>query len=186
MLVDAAKHGDVEIPVFCYEPKLGEPVGACRMCLVEIEGIPKLQTACSTPVRDGMVVYTQTDRVVEAQEAVVEFLLVNHPLDCPVCDKGGECPLQDVAMGWGPGQAAGSPTRSGTSRSRCRSRRSSGSTASAASSATAASASARRSPRTSSCSCSSAATGPSSAPSTTAPTSPRSTATSSSSAPSGR
>jgi NADH-quinone oxidoreductase subunit G len=105
MLVDAAKHGDVEIPVFCYEPKLGQPVGACRMCLVEVEGIPKLQTACSTPVRDGMVVYTQTDRVKEAQNAVVEFLLVNHPLDCPVCDKGGECPLQDIAMGWGPGKS---------------------------------------------------------------------------------
>ena len=105
MLVDAAKHGDVEIPVFCYEPKLGPPVGACRMCLVEVEGIPKLQTACSTPVRDGMVVYTRTERVVEAQNAVVEFLLVNHPLDCPVCDKGGECPLQDIAMGWGPGKS---------------------------------------------------------------------------------
>ena len=105
MLVDAAKHGDVEIPVFCYEPKLGDPVGACRMCLVEIEGIPKLQTACSTPVRDGMVVYTRTDRVQAAQESVVEFLLVNHPLDCPVCDKGGECPLQDIAMGWGPGRS---------------------------------------------------------------------------------
>jgi NADH-quinone oxidoreductase subunit G len=105
MLVDAAKGGDVEIPVFCYEPKLGGPVGACRMCLVEIEGIPKLQTACSTPVRDGMVVYTRTDRVVGAQNAVVEFLLVNHPLDCPVCDKGGECPLQDIAMGWGPGRS---------------------------------------------------------------------------------
>jgi len=105
MLVDAAKQGDVEIPVFCYEPKLGDPVGACRMCLVEIEGMPKLQTACSTPVRDGMVVYTQTDRVQEAQNAVVEFLLVNHPLDCPVCDKGGECPLQDIAMGWGPGKS---------------------------------------------------------------------------------
>jgi NADH-quinone oxidoreductase subunit G len=105
MLHDAAKMGDVEIPVFCYEPKLGEPVGACRMCLVEIEGMPKLQTSCSTPVRDGMVVYTQTDRVKEAQNAVVEFLLVNHPLDCPVCDKGGECPLQDIAMGWGPGKS---------------------------------------------------------------------------------
>jgi NADH-quinone oxidoreductase subunit G len=105
MLVDAAKGGDVEIPVFCYEPKLGGPVGACRMCLVEIEGIPKLQTACSTPVRDGMVVYTRTDRVVEAQNAIVEFLLVNHPLDCPVCDKGGECPLQDIALGWGPGRS---------------------------------------------------------------------------------
>ena len=105
MLADAAKYGDVEIPVFCYEPKLGQPVGACRMCLVEIEGIPKLQTACSTAVRDGMVVYTQTDRVKEAQQAIVEFLLINHPLDCPVCDKGGECPLQDITMGWGPGRS---------------------------------------------------------------------------------
>jgi NADH-quinone oxidoreductase subunit G len=103
MLVDGAKYGDVEIPVFCYEPKLGQPVGACRMCLVEIEGMPKLQTACSTAVKDGMVVHTQTERVRKAQEAVVEFLLVNHPLDCPVCDKGGECPLQDISYGWGPG-----------------------------------------------------------------------------------
>ena len=63
MLVDGAKYGDVEIPVFCYEPKIGPPVGACRMCLVEIEGIPKLQTACSTPVKDGMVVVTTSDRV---------------------------------------------------------------------------------------------------------------------------
>jgi NADH-quinone oxidoreductase subunit G len=105
MLHDAAKRGDVEIPVFCYEPKLGEPVGACRMCLVEIEGIPKLQTSCSTPVRDGMVVHTRTDQVKHAQSAVVEFLLVNHPLDCPVCDKGGECPLQDISIGWGPGKS---------------------------------------------------------------------------------
>jgi NADH-quinone oxidoreductase subunit G len=103
MLVDAAKQGDVEIPYFCYEPKLGQPVGACRMCLVEIEGIPKLQTSCSTPVKDGMVVHTQTDRVREAQNAIVEFLLINHPLDCPVCDKGGECPLQDITYGWGRG-----------------------------------------------------------------------------------
>src|ERR671926_537890 len=105
MLVDGAKYGDVEIPVFCYEPKLGQPVGACRMCLVEIEGIPKLQTACSTAVKDGMVVHTQTDRVRDAQQAVVEFLLINHPLDCPVCDKGGECPLQDISMGWGGGRS---------------------------------------------------------------------------------
>jgi NADH-quinone oxidoreductase subunit G len=105
MLVDAAKYGDVEIPFFCYEPKLGQPVGACRMCLVEIEGIPKLQTSCSTPVRDGMVVNTTSDRVKHAQNAVVEFLLVNHPLDCPVCDKGGECPLQDISYGWGPGRS---------------------------------------------------------------------------------
>jgi NADH-quinone oxidoreductase subunit G len=105
MLVDAAKEGDVEIPYFCYEPKLGNPVGACRMCLVEIEGIPKLQTSCSTPVKDGMVVHTETGRVRQAQNAVVEFLLVNHPLDCPVCDKGGECPLQDITFGWGLGRS---------------------------------------------------------------------------------
>lgn len=105
MLVDAAKYGGVEIPVFCYEPKLGGPVGACRMCLVEIEGIPKLQTACSTPVRDGMSVITRSPRVADAQNSVVEFLLANHPLDCPVCDKGGECPLQDIAFGWGRGES---------------------------------------------------------------------------------
>ena len=105
MLHDAARKGDVEIPYFCYEPKLGDPVGACRMCLVEIEGIPKLQTSCSTPVREGMVVHTRTEQVKHAQSAVVEFLLVNHPLDCPVCDKGGECPLQDISYGWGPGRS---------------------------------------------------------------------------------
>ena len=105
MLVDAAKYGGVEIPVFCYEPKLGAPVGACRMCLVEIEGIPKLQTACSTPVRDGMAVITKSPRVIEAQNSVVEFILANHPLDCPVCDKGGECPLQDISYGWGRGKS---------------------------------------------------------------------------------
>ena len=105
MLVDAAKLGDVEIPVFCYEPKLGNPVGARRMCLVEIEGIPKLQTGCSTPVKDGMVVTTTSDRVKHAQNAMVEFLLVNHPLDCPVCDQGGECPLQDISFGWGGGRS---------------------------------------------------------------------------------
>src|SRR5579859_4223161 len=105
MLVDAAKEGDVEIPYFCYHSKLGNPVGACRMCLVEIEGIPKLQTSCSTPVKDGMVVHTQTERVHHAQNAIVEFLLINHPLDCPVCDKGGECPLQDITFGWGLGRS---------------------------------------------------------------------------------
>ena len=105
MLLDAARLGDVEIPYFCYEKKLGDPVGACRMCLVEIEGIPKLQTSCSTPVKDGMVVVTTSDRVKEAQSAIVEFLLINHPLDCPVCDKGGECPLQDISYGWGGGKS---------------------------------------------------------------------------------
>src|ERR671933_117383 len=105
MLVDGAKYGDVEIPYFCYEKKLGQPVGACRMCMVEIEGMPKLQTSCSTPVKDGMVMTTTADRVKEAQNGIVEFLLVNHPLDCPVCDKGGECPLQDISFGWGAGRS---------------------------------------------------------------------------------
>jgi NADH:ubiquinone oxidoreductase subunit F (NADH-binding) len=92
-------------PSSATSPSSASPSGACRMCLVEIEGIPKLQTGCSTPVKDGMVVHTQTDRVRAAQEHVVEFLLINHPLDCPVCDKGGECPLQDVSYGWGGGKS---------------------------------------------------------------------------------
>ena len=104
-LVEAAESIGVEIPVFCYEPRIGPPVGACRMCLVEIEGMPKLQAACAMGVRDGMVVSTVSDKAREAQEAVLEFLLVNHPLDCPVCDKGGECPLQDQAFRWGPGSS---------------------------------------------------------------------------------
>ncbi|MCW2928163.1 MAG: NADH-quinone oxidoreductase, chain [Thermoleophilia bacterium] len=102
-LVEAAAELGVEIPVFCYEPRIGPAVGACRMCLVEIEGVPKLQAACATGVRPGMVVSTVSDKAREAQEAVLEFLLLNHPLDCPVCDKGGECPLQDHAFRWGPG-----------------------------------------------------------------------------------
>jgi NADH-quinone oxidoreductase subunit G len=102
-LVEAAAELGVEIPVFCYEPRIGPPVGACRMCLVEIEGVPKLQAACATGVRDGMVVSTVGEQARAAQDAVLEFLLVNHPLDCPVCDKGGECPLQDHAFRWGPG-----------------------------------------------------------------------------------
>ena len=102
-LVEAAAEAGIEVPVFCYEPRLGAAVGACRMCLVEIEGIPKLQTACTTPVTDGMVVHSHSDRAREGQDAVLEFLLINHPLDCPVCDKGGECPLQDLTFRYGPG-----------------------------------------------------------------------------------
>ncbi len=86
--------GALEIPVFCYHPKL-KPVGACRMCLVEIEKMPRLQTACTTPVAEGMVVKTKSDMATGGQNAVISMLLANHPLDCPVCDKGGECPLQD-------------------------------------------------------------------------------------------
>src|SRR3954447_16903767 len=106
-LVDAALAGGIEIPVFCYEPRLGPPIGACRMCLCEIEGMPKLQAACTMTAQDGMVVKTAAASVkaAEGQEAVLEFILVNHPLDCPVCDKGGECPLQDLTFRWGPGSA---------------------------------------------------------------------------------
>ena len=95
----------VEIPVFCYEPRLGPPVGACRMCLVEIEGMPKLQAGCTLTVAPDMVIRTSatSEKAKEGQEATLEFILVNHPLDCPVCDKGGECPLQDLTFRHGPG-----------------------------------------------------------------------------------
>ncbi len=105
-LVETALAAGVEIPVFCYEPRLGEPVGACRMCLVEVEGMPpKPQAACTLTATDGMVVKTArtSQMAAEAQNATLEFILVNHPLDCPVCDKGGECPLQDLTFRYGPG-----------------------------------------------------------------------------------
>jgi NADH-quinone oxidoreductase subunit G len=104
-LVEAALAAGIEIPVFCYEPRLGPAIGACRMCLCELEGMPKLQAACTLTAQDGMVVKTaQTSAMAaEGQEATLEFILVNHPLDCPVCDKGGECPLQDLTFRWGPG-----------------------------------------------------------------------------------
>jgi NADH-quinone oxidoreductase subunit G len=105
-LVEAALAAGIEIPVFCYEPRLGAPVGACRMCLCEImPGPPKPQAACTLQAADGMVVKTAlTSHVAaEAQNATLEFILVNHPLDCPVCDKGGECPLQDLTFRYGPG-----------------------------------------------------------------------------------
>ncbi len=104
-LVETALAAGVEIPVFCYEPRLGPAVGACRMCLVEIEGNPKLQAGCTLTAQDGLVVRTaQTSaKAAEGQNATLEFILVNHPLDCPVCDKGGECPLQDLTFRYGPG-----------------------------------------------------------------------------------
>jgi NADH-quinone oxidoreductase subunit G len=124
-LVDVAKfYADNDIPVFCYHPKM-KPVGMCRMCLVEMGNIvkdratgevqldeqgnpqirwmPKLQTACTTVVSDGLVVRTNTQQVDQARENVIEFLLTSHPLDCPICDKGGECPLQNLTMAHGPG-----------------------------------------------------------------------------------
>ena len=104
LVVDAAAMLGIEIPIFCSHPKL-DPVACCRMCLVEISG-PRgmlLQTACSVPVAQDMVVKTNTQQVQDMQEANLAFLLVNHPLDCPICDKGGECPLQDQTMRFGPG-----------------------------------------------------------------------------------
>ncbi len=104
-LVETAASAGIEIPVFCYEPRLGPPVGACRMCLVEVEGLPKLQAGCTLTAQDGMVVKTaaSSEKAADGQNATLEFILVNHPLDCPVCDKGGECPLQDLTFRYGPG-----------------------------------------------------------------------------------
>src|SRR5690349_2065549 len=105
-IVETAAAAGIEIPVFCYEPRLGEAIGACRMCLVEVEGgPPKPQAGCTLTAQDGMVVKTaRTSEMARvAQNATLEFILVNHPLDCPVCDKGGECPLQDLTFRYGPG-----------------------------------------------------------------------------------
>jgi len=96
-VIEAADRLGIFIPRFCYHPGLSA-VGSCRMCMVEVEKIPKLQTACTTPVVDGMVVHTDTEAVREARKSVLEFLLINHPLDCPICDKAGECLLQDYYM----------------------------------------------------------------------------------------
>jgi NADH-quinone oxidoreductase subunit G len=126
LIVDAAKKIGIDIPVFCYHPKM-EPVGMCRMCLVDvgrpvidrasgqpileadgslkIQFGPKLETACTTPVSEGMVVIGMSEKVVAARKDIIEFLLTSHPLDCPVCDKGGECPLQNLTMAWGPGES---------------------------------------------------------------------------------
>jgi NADH-quinone oxidoreductase subunit G len=105
-IVETAAMAGVEIPVFCYEPRLGAAIGACRMCLVEVEGMPpKPQAGCTLTAQDGMVVKTaRTSEMARvAQNSTLEFILVNHPLDCPVCDKGGECPLQDLTFRYGPG-----------------------------------------------------------------------------------
>jgi NADH-quinone oxidoreductase subunit G len=104
-MVETAASIGIEIPVFCYEPRLGPPVGACRMCLCEVEGLPKLQAACTLTATDGLVLRTAltSERASEGQDAILEFILLNHPLDCPDCDKGGECPLQDLTFRFGPG-----------------------------------------------------------------------------------
>ncbi len=124
-VADAAKMAGIDIPVFCHHPKL-EPVGMCRMCLVEIgrpmldratgqvvmengqpkiQFLPKLETACTNRVSEGMVVMTLTDKAKAGQKGTIEFLLTSHPLDCPICDKGGECPLQNLTMAYGPGKS---------------------------------------------------------------------------------
>ena len=102
LLIDACKAAGIEIPAFCYYPGLSLQA-ACRMCLVRIEKIGKLQTACTTQVAEGMVVSTETDEIKQARKSMVELVLGNHPLDCPVCDKGGECELQDMTFKYGPG-----------------------------------------------------------------------------------
>ncbi|MGH7612349.1 MAG: 2Fe-2S iron-sulfur cluster-binding protein [Candidatus Dormibacteria bacterium] len=106
---DACEKAGVYVPVYCAHKKM-EPVAVCRMCLVEIEGTPKLQPACATRVSPNMVVRTQTDQVRDFRKGNLELLLVNHPLDCPVCDRGGECDLQDFTQRYGPGRARGAIT----------------------------------------------------------------------------
>ena len=100
MLIEVTDKNDIYIPRFCYHKKLTVAAN-CRMCLVEVEKAPKPLPACSTPVMDGMKVKTRSKLAIEAQKSVMEFLLINHPLDCPICDQGGECELQDLAMGYG-------------------------------------------------------------------------------------
>src|SRR5512138_3537308 len=104
LVISAAKTVGIEIPAFCYYEGLTLQA-ACRMCLVEVEKMPKLVTACTLPVAEGMVVKTCTPQVAAARKSMLELLLTNHPLDCPVCDKGGECELQDMAFRYGAGES---------------------------------------------------------------------------------
>ncbi len=103
-IYQAARSAGIEIPVFCYHDRM-PPLGACRMCFVKVEKMPKLQTSCTLVATEGMAVDTVSPEVKAGQEAILEFLLINHPLDCPICDKGGECPLQDQTYRWGPGRS---------------------------------------------------------------------------------
>src|SRR5580658_10140832 len=100
MIMQVTDAADVYIPRFCYHAKLTVAAN-CRMCLVEVEKAPKPLPACATPVMEGMKVFTRSPKAVAAQRATMEFLLINHPLDCPICDQGGECELQDLAIGYG-------------------------------------------------------------------------------------
>ena len=100
MVMHAADAAGVYVPHFCYHKKLSIAAN-CRMCLVEVEKAPKPMPACATPATQGMVVHTKSEKALAAQKSVMEFLLINHPLDCPICDQGGECQLQDLAVGYG-------------------------------------------------------------------------------------
>src|SRR5690348_9141758 len=104
LVIEATRRLGVEVPSFCYYPGLTLQA-ACRMCLVEVEKTPKLQVGCTLPVGEGMVVHTESDVVKQARKGTLEFLLTNHPLDCPVCDKGGECELQDMVFRYGAGES---------------------------------------------------------------------------------
>src|ERR1700733_1816851 len=104
LLINAAKQVGIEVPSFCYYDGLSQPA-ACRMCLVKVEKTPKLQVSCTLPVSEGMVVNTDSPQVHAARKGTIEFLLTNHPLDCPVCDKGGECELQDMTFRYGMGES---------------------------------------------------------------------------------
>ncbi len=110
LVIDAAKQSGIEVPAFCYYEGLTLQA-ACRMCLVEVEKMPKLQTACTLPVAEGMVVRSETAQVVQARKSMLEFLLSNHPLDCPVCDKGGECELQDMVFRYGAAESRFTETK---------------------------------------------------------------------------
>src|SRR3990167_9493163 len=99
-IIEVADAAGIYIPRFCYHKHLSIAAN-CRMCLVEVEKSPKTLPACATPVASGMKVFTQSAKTIEAQRAIMQFLLINHPLDCPICDQGGECELQDLAMGYG-------------------------------------------------------------------------------------
>ena len=100
MIIEVTDTADIYVPRFCYHEKLSIAAN-CRMCLVEVEKAPKPLPACATPVAEGMKVFTKSPLAISAQKATMEFLLINHPLDCPICDQGGECELQDLALGYG-------------------------------------------------------------------------------------
>ena len=103
-VIEAAHQAGIAIPHFCYHKKLSIAAN-CRMCLVQVEKAPKPLPACATPVTEGMKVFTHSEQAVKAQKGVMEFLLINHPLDCPICDQGGECQLQDLSVGYGAGHS---------------------------------------------------------------------------------